>query len=195
LSIAVVYTVGVVADTHVPDRVANLHPGLIPALRDTKVDLILHAGDISSQIVLDQLGMVAPVIAAKGNRDWGVSHLEPVVNLTIKGHLVSLMHGHGSWTKYFLDKIKYLKEGYRLERYLSILLNTSPDAQIIIFGHTHRPVNLWYNNTLVFNPGSTGLIRRGNPPAYGILRFFENSTFEGEIIKLRGAKIIHRRWD
>lgn len=192
---AVVYTVGVVADTHVPDRVANLHPGLIPALRDAKVDLILHAGDISSQSVLDQLGLIAPVLAAKGNRDWVVGQLERVVNLTIKGNLVSLMHGHGSWTKYFQDKIKYLKEGYRLERYLPILLKTSPNAQIIIFGHTHHPIKLWYNNTLVFNPGSTGLIKRGNPPAYGILKFFEDSTFEGEIIQLRGAKIIHRRWD
>ena len=53
--------IGVVSDTHVPDRAVALHPALLSELRRNKVDLILHAGDISTAGVLQELETIAPV--------------------------------------------------------------------------------------------------------------------------------------
>ena len=63
-------TLGVVADTHVPDRARQINPDLLRVLRQAQVQAILHAGDVCSQVVLDQLGQIAPVYAVRGNRDW-----------------------------------------------------------------------------------------------------------------------------
>ena len=57
-----------VADTHVPDRLARLPSGLAAALAG--VDAILHAGDVTTGPVLDQLNTIAPVHAVRGNRDF-----------------------------------------------------------------------------------------------------------------------------
>ncbi len=81
---APILKVGVVADTHIPDRAAALHPGLLPALRAAGVGAILHAGDVSTHAVLEQLGEIAPVRVARGNRDWNLSkdvHLVEVMDL------------------------------------------------------------------------------------------------------------------
>jgi predicted phosphodiesterase len=62
--------IGVVADTHVPDRVNALHPDLLQELATREVDYIFHAGDCSTSCVLDELRAIAPVFAVAGNRDW-----------------------------------------------------------------------------------------------------------------------------
>ena len=59
--------IGVVADTHIPDRTRELPAEIFDHLHG--VDMILHAGDVSRQIVLDRLATIAPVIAVQGNRD------------------------------------------------------------------------------------------------------------------------------
>ena len=56
-------TLGVIADTHVPDRRPDLDPQILPIFLQAKVQTILHAGDVSSQKVLDQLSQIAPVLA------------------------------------------------------------------------------------------------------------------------------------
>ncbi len=61
---------GVVADTHVPDKAKTLNPQVLAILRQAEVSAILHAGDISSPGVLTALGEIAPVYAVLGNRDW-----------------------------------------------------------------------------------------------------------------------------
>ncbi len=65
-----VIRVGVVADTHVPDRAIDIHPALIPQLKAAGVQRILHAGDVCAPSVLEQLGEIGPVTAVRGNRDW-----------------------------------------------------------------------------------------------------------------------------
>ena len=110
--------IGVVADTHVPDRVGGLHPNLLQELRSRQVELILHAGDISAPAVLAELEQVAPVKAAFGNRDWAFKDQLPWVHrLEIGGTAFALMHGHGSWWHYFWDKWVYVAQGYQLKRY------------------------------------------------------------------------------
>ncbi|MBW6475409.1 MAG: metallophosphoesterase family protein, partial [Anaerolineaceae bacterium] len=50
-----VVRIGVLSDTHIPDRVGALHPDILPAFKEMGVELIIHAGDISSPVVLRQL--------------------------------------------------------------------------------------------------------------------------------------------
>lgn len=70
-------TVGVVADTHIPDKARWLHPALIPALQRAGVQTILHCGDISAPRVVAMLEQVAPVVAVRGNRDWAFARVLP----------------------------------------------------------------------------------------------------------------------
>jgi Predicted phosphoesterase len=103
-----ILTVGVIADTHIPDRARELHPLIIPALLEAKVDLILHAGDISGRGVLEELGKVAPVIAVRGNRDWQFMNTLPLLQKVELANVpVVLMHGHGGYVNYLKDKFLF----------------------------------------------------------------------------------------
>ncbi len=64
-----ILTAGIVADTHVPDRVYEIHPGILPFFQSQGVTQILHCGDICSASVLEELSQYAPVTAVRGNRD------------------------------------------------------------------------------------------------------------------------------
>ncbi len=182
-----VLTIGVVADTHVPDRAVRLNHGLLPALRGHKVDHILHAGDICRPDVLEELGEVAPVTAVRGNRDWAFSGSLPWARtVELAGVSIGLVHGHGSLTDYLWDKIQYLVEGYRLERYLQVIRKRAPQAQVIVFGHTHRPANVVVDGVLYFNPGSANFSppERHGSPGFGILRIYSQQRVLGQLYRL-----------
>lgn len=180
-----VIVVGVVSDTHIPDRTRNLHPKLIQSLVERKVDLILHAGDICVPRVLDELREVAPVLAVKGNRDIVFGKDLPTSQiLEINGTRILLTHGHMGLTAYWLDKFQHMLIGYRLKRYISRLQKAMPGAGVYIFGHSHKSEVIWQENVLFFNPGSVSI---GSPPrflrSWGLLTF-RGETFEGIIIPL-----------
>lgn len=178
--------IGVVSDTHAPDRVAALHPDLLPSLKAAGVKTILHAGDICSPAVLESLNEVAPVIAVRGNRDWlFINKLPWRRDFTLGGVNFAMMHGIGNWGKYLEYKLKYANNGYRLENYLPMMLKAAPEAGVIVFGHTHFPEIIPVENQLVFNPGSASLgRRRGWKPTYGILRIQPEGKMEAEICEL-----------
>ena len=188
--------IGVVADTHVPDRIANLHPGLIPGLRAAGVSQILHAGDICTQSVIDELSTVAPVIAVQGNRDFLMNgnrhHLSH--KLEVMGVKIGIFHGHGSWTLYFYEKLYMLTHGYRLGYYEKLARKTFSEADIFIFGHTHKPENAKASGKLILNPGSAGIGGWSYPPSYAIIRIHRQKPFQSEIIELTGAKRINGWW-
>ncbi|MDO8970486.1 MAG: metallophosphoesterase family protein, partial [Saprospiraceae bacterium] len=96
----------------------TLHPGLLPALENAHLDHVLHAGDVSTWRVIELLREIAPVDVARGNRDLSLPReIGWVKHIQLAGVPVALMHGHGNWFRYFFDKIFYLSQGYRLERY------------------------------------------------------------------------------
>ena len=69
-------TLGVISDTHIPDRTPQLNPRVLEVFQQARVTQILHAGDIMVQSVLDELATIAPVQAVCGNRDiWNLKHL------------------------------------------------------------------------------------------------------------------------
>src|SRR5687768_1713811 len=102
-------TIGVISDTHIPDRARGLNPRVIPLFQQAQVDAILHAGDISTPRVLEQLSRVAPVYAVRGNRDWvALRRLPKSLRLTFDGVVIGLAHGHGHWWNYLIDRVDYI---------------------------------------------------------------------------------------
>lgn len=188
-------TIGVLADTHIPDRVHSLHPKIVPTFNAYSVTHILHAGDICSQRVLTELQKVAPVSAVRGNRDWFVPGIPHMIELKLANISIALMHGHGNLIRYLLDKIQYYKDGYQLRRYLKLLALAPSDSQVVIFGHTHYPEVIWQDGRLLFNPGSASFGPLANHlPSIGIIQIFENGEIHPHIKFLKGFKVSKGRW-
>jgi putative phosphoesterase len=177
-----VIRLGVVADSHVPDRMRALPPATFEALRG--VDAILHAGDVCTGGVLRALGQVAPVYAVAGNRDFTLGlPLDRI--LTFEGVRVGLTHGHGGIWGYVREKLLYHTVGFYHTRFLrQVRARFDDEVQAIVFGHSHRPVNFVMNGVLMFNPGSLGPdYRPPYGPAVGLLTI-EHGEVRGEIVSL-----------
>lgn len=165
-------TLGLIADTHVPDRSRGLDARIIPALQQAKVTAILHAGDISTPAVLQALGEVAPVHAVRGNTDWfGFPGLPNYRHLEFGGVRIGLAHGHINWRNYLSDKLAYLLYGPRsFDYFTQRILAFFPGVDVIVFGHTHEPLLREFGNQLVINPGSACCpVMPGRHPSYALL--------------------------
>ena len=180
------FTAGILADTHVPDRFNQVSPEILAFFRQTRVNAILHAGDISSPLVIEVLKQIAPVHAVRGNRDWAFGRELPLhKELNLGGVTVGLTHGHGGLWGYLSGKARYIRYGYDYEFYRSYLPGVFPQAQVIIFGHTHRPENRMEGSQLIFNPGAAyPCHENGFHVQVGLLRIYPLGRFEAEIIPL-----------
>lgn len=148
-------TLGVLADTHIPDRAERLPPILLESFRARGVAAILHAGDICIPAVLKELEAIAPVHAVRGNRDiFYLRHLPTRLTLNLQGVSVGLIHGHGSLRHYLLDRLRYQLQGLDLAHFKRRVQRSFPDCQIVVFGHVHYPLQEWIEGQLIFNPGS-----------------------------------------
>jgi hypothetical protein len=189
------FIIGVVSDTHIPDRVLDLHPDLILALKAEGVGLILHAGDISSPHTLERLAEAAPVIAVQGNRDFiSLAKLPAEEDVRINGVHIYLAHGHGTFLHYLWDKCVYALIGYEFDRYRRFLSGTSQGADVVVYGHTHRPENRMVEGTMFFNPGSAGPNFERLKPSFGTLRVDSKSQVVGNIHYMNSYRVRKRRW-
>lgn len=178
-------TIGVIADTHVPDRVRRLSPAALAVFHAAQVDAILHAGDVSSQGVLSELGEIAPVYAVQGNRDWfSLRRLPAQLQMEFGGIRLGMAHGHGGLWNYIKDWMQFLLYGLQWEVIETRMLAAFPEAEVLVFGHIHRPVNRWVGYKLLFNPGSAHITPESFAPSVGLLRIGGNGQVEGEIIYL-----------
>jgi len=146
--------VGVVADTHCPEFAKRLPPALLEALRG--VDLILHAGDINAESTVAELEQLAPVQAVRGDHDRRLVDLPRHLELTIEGRRIVIVHGNRSrWIEEPQTLLWTLSLGhFRPHRGLSRHLRRRfPEADVIVFGHTHRPHVERRGGALIFNPG------------------------------------------
>jgi predicted phosphodiesterase len=132
------------------------------------------------------LGEIAPVYAVRGNRDWMLLGRLPLVQeLNFEGVSLVLIHGHGRLKEYLLDKADYFIKGLQPERYQNRLLAAFPAARIIVFGHVHRPLNLWVGEQLLFNPGSPHFPDRNSQAlSIGLIHISAEGEVKGEIIRL-----------
>jgi putative phosphoesterase len=178
---------GVLADSHIPDRVAALDPRISERFSKDKVTAILHAGDVSVPSVLKQLEGIAPVYAVKGNRDvFALRDLPMQVRLEWEGVSIGLTHGHGGFSTYFLDRLHRRLHGRLVGRYIQRMLVTFPDVDVIVFGHLHLPCNFHIDGKLLFNPGSTSYPwPRSDPATFGMLYLEQGQPARGEIIELK----------
>lgn len=148
----VVARLGLLADTHYPDRLAALPPALFEALAD--VDLVLHAGDVGTLDVLDALSAIAPVVAVHGNDDTDEAQRElPYQQLLSAGGLrLLLTHAHYPDRADELTARRDDRWAPKLERRAA--MGRQAGAQIVAFGHTHVPMAVPWGELLLVNPGA-----------------------------------------
>lgn len=142
-------TIGLISDTH-----GLLRPSVFTALAG--VQLILHAGDVGGDDILDELSAIAPVHAVHGNTDApGNARLSHVIEREVAGVSIHVSHGHevGSPTP-------------------AKLLALYP-ARVIVYGHTHRPLIETHDGRLVVNPGAAGARRFNLLPSVALLHVRE----------------------
>lgn len=124
--------VGLISDTH-----GQVRPDVHTALAGT--DVILHAGDVGGDGVLDELSLIAPVRAVFGNTDDpGDPRLEAEIVYEVDGVSIHVSHGHETGTP---------TPAKLFARY---------PQQVIVYGHTHRQLETRDGTRLAINPGAAG---------------------------------------
>jgi putative phosphoesterase len=153
--------IGVVSDTHCPEFLERLPDRLFEALRG--VDLILHAGDVDRPQTITELGRIAPVEAIRGDHDRTLVDLPYSREITVDGRRIVVVHGNRSrWleepqTLLWTLSLGYVRPHAGLAR---ALCRRFPRADVIVFGHTHRPHIETRDGILLFNPGG---VHQWNP--------------------------------
>ncbi len=153
------------ADTHAPRRWRRCPPAVARHLRGA--DLILHAGDVCTADVLDELSAYAPVRAVRGNNDgtdvaaWGAPE---TLELDLAGLAVAMVHDSG-------------KAAGRCTR----LRRLFPAAHLVVFGHSHIPLNQAAEGIRIFNPGSPTDRRRQPHGTFGLLHIEDGCLIDAQI--------------
>lgn len=143
-----------VADTHCPEFMERLPDRVFEALAG--VELILHAGDVNGQATLESLRSIAPVEAVCGDHDRALAGLPEHREVMVEGRRIVLVHGNRSrWIEEPQTFLWTISLGYyRPHRGLPAALRRRfPEADVIVFGHTHRGLIDTSAAPLVFNPG------------------------------------------
>lgn len=144
--------IGLVSDTHIPAKARALPPELFNGLAGS--DLIIHAGDLTDMCVLEELSLLAPVVAVYGNVDpVEIRRLLPYSRIVeVEGRRIGVVHGAGAG-------------GTTAER----ALRAFTGVDCVVYGHSHRPDCTWRNGVLCVNPGSPTDRRLSPHFSYGIL--------------------------
>ncbi len=156
----------VLSDTHAPRRWRGCPPAVAGHLRGA--DLILHAGDVCVPSVLDELSAYAPVRAVRGNNDgpdiaaWGAPE---TLDFDLDGLPVAMIHDSG------------LPPGRTRRMRLRF-----PGAALVVFGHSHIPLDETGDGIRIFNPGSPTDRRRQPQGTLGVLHIDQGRLVEAEII-------------
>ena len=150
------FLVGVISDTHgvLPSSTIEVFEG---------TDMIIHAGDIGKPDILETLSSIAPVIAVRGNMDYG------------------------KWA-YELPETKVVEIGEALLYVLHDLyaLDIEPSVaglSAVISGHSHRPYVEDVGGVLFINPGSAGQSRFRRPASVVLLNV-RGSTLSTRFVEL-----------
>jgi putative phosphoesterase len=160
----------VLADTHAPRRWKACPPAVAPHLR--RAGLILHAGDVCTAGVLEELSGYAPVRAVLGNNDgpdvaaWGAPE---TLELDLAGLAVAMIHDSGAAAG----------RAARMRRRF-------PAAQLVVFGHSLIPLDQAGEGLRSFNPGSPTDRRRQPEPTIGLLDIRDGRLVSAQIVSVGG---------
>ncbi|HEY3935068.1 MAG TPA: metallophosphoesterase family protein [Gemmatimonadales bacterium] len=158
---------GVISDTH-----GLLRPEVFDAF--SGVDQILHAGDVGNIDILTELEVIAPVTAVYGNTDGGElrAQLPRVARVELDGFIIVVTHG----------------DQFGRDVTPAQLQQAFPDADIIVYGHTHRPLlELADVVVTVMNPGSAGPRRHDLPASIGIMELEAGIPPRARLVPLTAA--------
>ncbi|MFI6512631.1 metallophosphoesterase family protein [Streptosporangium sp. NPDC050855] len=153
----------VLSDTHAPRRWKACPPAVAEHLRGA--DLILHAGDVCVGGVIDELAAYAPVHVVKGNNDGPDVVAPETLELDLGGLRVAMIHDSGT------------AQG-RLAR----MRRRFPSADLVVFGHSHIPMDQAADGLRIFNPGSPTDRRRQPHGTLGTLRVEDGRLVEARIV-------------
>ena len=156
----------IVSDTHGREQ------NLAEALEQTgPIDQLIHLGDVEGGAEhIRELAGDAPAAIIAGNNDF-FCDLPNERIFTLGGHRIFMTHGHG----YFVHSgTLYLKREARKK-----------GADIVMFGHTHKPYMEEDNELLVLNPGSLSLPRQdGHRPTYIVMEIADDGQISYELCYL-----------
>jgi putative phosphoesterase len=156
----------VLADTHAPRRWRVCPPAVAEYLRGA--DLILHAGDVCVAPVLVELSQYAPVVAVLGNNDGpdvAAGGAQPTAELDLDGLSVAMLHDSGAAAG----------RAARMRRRFG-------GADLVVFGHSHIPLDETAGDLRIFNPGSPTDRRRQPHGTLGLLRIDSGRLTEASIV-------------
>ncbi|ADP77275.1 phosphodiesterase, MJ0936 family [Methanothermus fervidus DSM 2088] len=164
--------IGVISDTHIPDRAKSLPKKVFKVFSD--VDMILHCGDLTEVRVKEELESLAPTYCVQGNMDryYGLKLPKSKI-FKLKGFKIGLNHGE-VYPRGDTQQLKYIA----LEMGVDILLS----------GHTHHPFIEEVDNIKLLNPGSP-TVPRFSVPTVMLLNISEKDI-EAEIIKVGSSRCI-----
>lgn len=156
--------IGIISDTH-----NYLNPRIVEYLQN--VDLILHAGDIGSQEILDRLALIAPLTAIRGNTDYRktLSTLPEQVITTLGNITFLIIHDIGN-INFFCEK---LKRG-----------EFHPLPRVIVYGHTHQAFYKKIDEFIFLNPGSATHSRDHRKPSLSILELQDSEIISNRLIEI-----------
>jgi uncharacterized protein len=160
--------VAVLSDTHSPRFWKGCPPAVATQLAGA--DLILHAGDVCTAEVLDELTTYAPVRVVLGNNDrpevaaWGAPE---TLELELEGLRVAMVHDSGP-------------AGGRVAR----LRRRFPTAGLVVFGHSHIPMDRSEDGLHIFNPGSPTDKRRQPYGTLGQLTILDGTLAQAMMVEL-----------
>ncbi|RKY31884.1 MAG: metallophosphoesterase [Candidatus Omnitrophota bacterium] len=163
-----IFKIGVISDTHINEPGTSLPKKLLNKL--SELDMIIHAGDIIDLSVIEQLKKIcANVKVVSGNMDQQETKRRfPAKEvITIKNFKIGVTHGFGAPARL----MELARETFKGEC-----------VDLIIFGHSHNPVNEKINGTIYFNPGSPTDKIFAKFNSFGIIEIGE--TIEAKIIKI-----------
>jgi len=164
--------IGLVSDTHgyFDSRLISLLSG---------VDRILHAGDVGSQAVLDELESIAPVQAVRGNVDTSEFGLPLSLVIMLEGVQVEMLHvlpaPQTEVEAWSMGNFSAKAGAESRERFRQ---RFEPATRMVIFGHTHQPALFELEQTLFVNPGSAGKKRFSLPRCCGLMQI---SSGKGDV--------------
>lgn len=155
------------ADTHLRADLSKLPPEVWDEL--DACDAVLHAGDVMTGDLLDALRERRPVHAVLGNNDTALVGLLPDrIELELAGVRLAMVHDSGARTG----------RERRMRRWF-------PDADIVVFGHSHIPVDAESEDgQRLFNPGSAVQRRRQPQRTMGVLELADGAVVRHEIVPL-----------
>ena len=158
--------IGLISDTHIPDRARELPENVFDAFEN--VDLILHAGDLTSLSIIEKLENIAPVMAVQGNMDRANGIDLPKAKVVeAEGLKIGIVHGE-----------VYPRGDTQQLIYLAQELN----VDILVTGHSHQPKIEQKEGILLLNPGSPVVPRLADRTV--MLVEINNKDVDVEIVKI-----------